>query len=178
LYHDGHLKTGAARIWPSRRAEKARRKRHHAQRIGIRQGLLIAGQPAPEDVDTLRRRGVRSVVNLRGEGEEGFWDNEKAAFESAGVEYTNIPISPAELDDLAVTRVHNAIESGGGTTLLHCAGGGRAGIMGLLHLAVKHGWSLQQTLDEGEKRGVEWKPDSPYREFFESYIKRHSPAER
>ena len=55
---------------------------------------------------------------------------------------------------------------------------GRAGVMGLLHLAVKHGWGIQQALEEGEKRGVEWKPDSPYRAFFEQYLKNHSPAER
>lgn len=140
--------------------------------------LIVTGQPAPADIEELRRRGVREVVNLRGVDEEGYWDGEKAAVEGAGIDYSNIPISPSALDDLAVARVHQAIETAGGTAVLHCQGGGRAGIMGLLHLAVKHGWGIQQALDEGQKRGVEWKDDSPYRAFFEDYLRRHSPAER
>ena len=140
--------------------------------------LIVSGQPTPDEIEALRRRGVRGVINLRGEGEEGFWDGEKAAVESAGMDFSHIPISPSMLDDAAVMRVHQAIDSAGGTAVLHCQGGGRAGIMGLLHLAVKHGWGVQHALDEGRKRGVEIKEDSPYRAFFERYLKDHSPEER
>lgn len=140
--------------------------------------LIISGQPTPQDIEELRRRGVREVINLRGVDEEGFWDGEKAAVEAAGMDYSNIPITPSMLDDTAVSRVHQAVESAGGAAVLHCNAGGRAGIMGLLHLAVKHGWGIQQALDEGQKRGVELKQDSPYRAFFERYLKDHSPAER
>ena len=140
--------------------------------------LIVTGQIGVEDVEELRRRGVREVVNLRGVDEEGFWDGEKAAVEEAGMDYSNIPISPSILDDAAVMRVHQAIDSAGGTAVVHCQGGGRAGIMGLLHLAIKNGWGIQQSLDEGQKRGVELKEDSPYRAFFEQYLKNHSPAER
>jgi hypothetical protein len=45
-------------------------------------------------------------------------------------------------------------------------------------MAVQHGWSLQQTLDEGKKLGIAPSETSPYRAFFEGFIKRHSPAER
>jgi len=140
--------------------------------------LLVTGQPTPHDIEELHRRGVREVINLRGVDEEGYWDGEKAAVEAAGMDYTNIPISPAMLDDTAVSRVHQAIASAGGLAVVHCQGGGRAGVMGLLHLAVQNGWGIQHALDEGRKRGVELKQDSPYRAFFERYLKDHSPEER
>lgn len=142
------------------------------------EGLLITGQPTPDDIEQLRKRGVREVINLRGVDEQDFWEGEKAAVEGAGMDYSNIPISPSILDDTAVSRVHQAIESAGGLAVLHCQGGGRAGIMGLLHLAVKHGWGIEHALGEGQKRGVEVKEDSPYRAFFERYLKDHSPEER
>ncbi len=128
----------------------------------IAPGLTIAGQPTPQNIETYRAQGVRTIVNLRSNDESPQVADEERLVEDAGIGYAQIPISPPTLDD----------------TVVHCAGGGRAGVMSLLHLSITHGWSLAQTLEEGEKLGIAPKADSPYRAFFESYIQRHSPAER
>jgi uncharacterized protein (TIGR01244 family) len=145
----------------------------------IAPGLTSAGQPTPEDIETYRAQGVRTIVNLRSDDESPAVAAEERRVEDAGITYAQIPISPATLDDLSVQRFSQALSGVDALpAIVHCAGGGRAGVMSLLHLSITHGWSLSQTLEEGDKLGIAPQSDSPYRAFFESYIQRHSPAER
>lgn len=140
--------------------------------------LYIAGQPTE---DELRSAGgqFRTVVNLRTEDESGVVPDEERIVESSGLSYAPIPVSPATLDDAAVERFSQALGSEGSTpALIHCQGGGRAGIMTLMHLAVTQGWSLEQALEVGAESGIAPAEDSPYRRFFEDYIHQHSAGER
>jgi uncharacterized protein (TIGR01244 family) len=142
--------------------------------------IAIAGQPSAEELQTLRDSGYRTVVNLRTPDEAGIVPDEERLVEAAGLTYAEIPVSPQTLDDMAVQRFTNTIASEGRMpVLVHCKSAGRAGIMALLHLAIQHSWTLEQALEEGRKMGdIAPGPNSPYRSFFESYIRRHSPAER
>lgn len=145
----------------------------------ITDGITVAGQPSPEDIENYHAQGFRNIVNLRMESEDGYPADEERLVESSGLNYASIPVSPQTLDDLAVFRFSQALASvDGQPAVVHCQGGGRAGIMTLLHLAIEGGWSLQDTLDKGQTMGIAPASDSPYRAFFEDYIKRHSPAER
>jgi uncharacterized protein (TIGR01244 family) len=144
----------------------------------INNEISIAGQPSADDLHEMTGQGYRTVVNLRMPDEAGV-DDEERIVESQGLNYAAIPVSSDTLDDAAVERFIATIASEGrAPVLVHCKSGGRAGMMTLLHLAVQHGWSLQQTLDEGQKLGIAPSETSPYRSFFEGFIKRHSPAER
>ena len=145
----------------------------------IVEGISIAGQPTADELKNLAGSGYRTVINLRGEGEEGAGADEERLVEGAGVNYSSIPISPQTIDDNAVTRFIQALDSEDGRpAVAHCGSGGRAGIMVLLHEAIKHAWSVDQALAEGAKLGIAPGENSPYRAFFEDYIRRHSPAER
>lgn len=141
--------------------------------------ITIAGQPSSEDIATLRGQGFRTVINLRTPGEQGALDEEERLVEAAGLNYSEIAMSPQTLDDIAVQRFGQAIASDNGApALVHCGSGGRAGIISLMHLAVTQGWSLQRALEEGKKQNIAPGADSPYRPFFEDYIRRHSAGER
>ena len=144
----------------------------------INDQLWISGQPTPEELDGARGR-FRTVVNLRTAGENGVLPDEERLVEGAGMTYAPIPVSPDTLDDAAVERFGQALSSVDATpALIHCQGGGRAGIMTLLHLAIANGWSIEQALLEGEEKGIAPAADSPYRAFFEDYIRRHSAGMR
>jgi len=145
----------------------------------ITDGISIAGQPTEDELRGAHARGVNTLVNLRTDDEDGFLPTEERIVESTGATYAAIPVSPVTLDDLAVERFSQALSSvNAQPAIVHCKGGGRAGVMTLLHLSIENGWSLQKTLEEGEKHGIAPAPDSPYRAFFESFIRRHSPGER
>ncbi len=142
-------------------------------------GLAIAGQPTEEELENLGESGYRTVVNLREDNEPGALTDEERLVENAGLNYASIPISARTIDDIAVQRFIQAVDSDGAQpVVVHCGGGGRAGLLVLLHLAIKHGWSVAQTLEEGAKLGIAPGAASPYRAFIEDYIRRHSPAER
>jgi uncharacterized protein (TIGR01244 family) len=142
-------------------------------------GISVSGQPSPEEIPSLHDRGYRTIINLRTPADDGYLADEERLVESAGINYSEIPISPQRMDDIAMQRFAQALESvDSKPALVHCGSGGRAAMMVLLHLAVQHGWSLQQALAEGEKLQAAPSPTSPYRAFFEDYIKRHSAGER
>ena len=146
----------------------------------ITEEIAIAGQPTAGELESMHDLGFRTVINLRTDGEEGTVADEKKLVEEAGLYYSHIPVSPDTLDDVAVQRFTQAIDSDGSQpVLVHCKGGGRAGVMTLLYLAIEHGWSIAQALEESKNLGdIGPSETSPYRPFFESYLRRHSPAER
>ncbi len=143
----------------------------------INDQITIGGKPDANEIQDLKKRGFKTIVNLLTPDEPGYAGEEREV-EDAGLTYASVPVSPALLDDAAMARFTGAITSSDGPVAVHCKGGGRAGIMTLLHLAVNGGWTLQHALDEGEKMGVKIGPDSPYRAFFEDYMRRHSAGER
>jgi uncharacterized protein (TIGR01244 family) len=146
----------------------------------ITDGIVISGQPSAGELRLLSAQGYRTVINLRTPGELGEVPDEERIVEESGLSYASIPVSPATLDDMAVERFTNTIASEGrAPVLVHCKSAGRAGMMALLHLAIQNGWSLQEALEEGKNRGnIAPAAGSPYREFFENFIRRHSAGER
>jgi uncharacterized protein (TIGR01244 family) len=141
--------------------------------------ITISGQPTAEELAQLREQGFKTVVNLRVPGEPESVTEEERLVEGAGLNYASIPVSPELLDEAAADRFSQALDSVGGTpALIHCKGGGRAGLLALMHLAVKNGWTVDEALEEGQRFGIGPSAASPYREFFESYIKLRSPGGR
>jgi uncharacterized protein (TIGR01244 family) len=145
----------------------------------ITDDITVGGQPTAEELQNLRANGYRTVVNLRTPDEEGVLRDEERLAEDTGLNYSSIPVSPDTLDDIAVQNFQGALIGDDRLpALVHCKGGGRAGVLTLLHLTINNGWSLAQALEEGNKLGIAPSETSPYRAFFDDFIKRHSPAER
>lgn len=138
--------------------------------------ISIGGALCDGDAQDLENRGFKTVVNLMMPDESH--DGEEELIKGVGLTYAPISVSPATLDEITAARFSQAIESSDGPVAVHCKGGGRAGLMTLIHLAISHGWSVNNALEEGEKLGIKVAADSPYRAFFEGYIKKHSAGER
>lgn len=139
--------------------------------------ISIGGKPSAADIEELHSRGFKTVVNLLMPDEPGALEEERLV-ENTGMDYSHVPVSPATLDDIALARFSQAIESSDGPVAVHCKGGGRAGVLTLIHLAIEHGWSIEEALEEGQKQQIKVGEDSPYRAFFENYLRRHSAGER
>lgn len=146
----------------------------------ITAGLTISGQPTEEEMKGLTSRGFRTLVNLRTTTEDGALPDEERIAESSGLNYAAIPMTTEDMDDIAMHRFTQTLDSvHGQPAVIHCGSGGRAGIMALLYLAIKHGWSVKRAIEEGERLGdLAPSERSKWRPFFEGYIKRHSAGER
>lgn len=141
--------------------------------------ISIGGQPDESDLQELQDKGFRTIINLRDENEKDYRADEEREVEGRGLNYASVPISPELLDDIAMQRFSNAIDAEDAPPIyIHCAGGGRAGVLTLIHLAVENGWSLLEAEATGKELGLTPAAASPYRAFFEDYIRRHSAGER
>lgn len=143
----------------------------------INEKITIGGRPEAADIEDLKNRGFKTIVSLLTPDETGY-ESEERDVQNAGLTYASIPVAPDLLDDIALSRFGQAIASSDGPVAVHCNAGGRAGVLTLLHLAVAHGWTVERALEEGAKTGAKIGPDSPYRAFFEEYLRRHSAGER
>ena len=128
------------------------------------------------DAQGLHDAGVRTVIDLRTEDEKQ--TPEKEWVESVGLDYEALPTAPDLLDDAAIARFVQEVDSSVGPVYVHCKSGGRAGIMALLYDAITHGWTVEHTLEVASEKGVKLGDDSPYRPIVEDYLRRHSAGER
>ncbi|MDO5611441.1 MAG: sulfur transferase domain-containing protein [Pseudomonadota bacterium] len=129
-----------------------------------RDNLLTAGQPAASDWAPLAAQGIKTVINLRPEGEMQGRD-EAAEVRAAGMRYIEIPVANADAVNADNARkLHEALGAAyqDGPVLLHCASANRAG--GLLALALamvtEHGMTLEDALDVGRKAGMKSTEDA------------------
>lgn len=100
-----------------------------------------AAQPLPHQIRDLARRGVRTVVNLRGETQSSTYAFEKAACRNAGLELVDFRIrsraAPTRAELLAARDLFATVTY---PMLMHCkSGADRVGLMSALYLHTRHG---------------------------------------
>lgn len=139
-----------------------------------REGLLVAGQPGSGDWSALAASGVRTVVNLRPEGELKGRD-ERAEVAAAGMRYVELPVSgPADITPENAKALSALLAQADGPVLVHCASGNRVG--GLLAVAMaQNGMTTAQALDFGRSAGMK-SIEGRAREVIEQEIGPDAPA--
>ncbi len=116
--------------------------------------IYLAGQPTAEDFQEFKKRGVKSVLNLRTKEELDF--DEAKAIKSLGLEYHNIPIaSPDALTDENFDKARKLLnEKRQRPILVHCASAGRVGAVWLAHRVLDGGLTYEAALAEAKAVGL------------------------
>lgn len=124
------------------------------QRAHVFGQVLLASQPAPADLPALQAGGIRTVVNLRGAGEQD-WD-EGAQVRELGITYANPGFStPAELTDDIFAAVRALLNDPASKPLLmHCASANRVGALWLAHRVLDGGLDYASALQEAQRVGL------------------------
>ncbi|KAB2912559.1 MAG: dual specificity protein phosphatase family protein [Hyphomicrobiaceae bacterium] len=109
-----------------------------------------SAQPAPHHIRALARRGLRTIINLRGERQCGSYWLERAACERHGIALVDFRLrsrTPPTREELrAVRDLFEHIEY---PVLLHCkSGADRAGVMSVLYLFLVEGVPMVQAKHE------------------------------
>jgi protein tyrosine phosphatase (PTP) superfamily phosphohydrolase (DUF442 family) len=104
-----------------------------------------SAQPAPRHIRALKRRGLRTVVNLRGERLCGSYWLEQAVCERKGVRLVNFQIrsraAPTRAEVHAARALFDEIEY---PMLMHCkSGADRVGVMSALYRIFKEGTPVE-----------------------------------
>jgi protein tyrosine/serine phosphatase len=118
----------------------------YCNRHRVDDGLWRSAQPAPHDIRWAARRGIRTVVTLRGGRSFGSWPLEREACERAGIALVELPLySRAVPTREAIHAVDRALKSIAYPALMHCkSGADRAGIAAALYLILVRGASAAE----------------------------------
>lgn len=113
-----------------------------------------AGQPLPHQIRRMPRRGIKTLVNLRGERDCGSYILEEEACRKYGVTLVNFPVNsraaPKKEYLRGAARLFRTIEY---PAMMHCkAGADRAGLMSVLYLFLHEGVPLERAM-----RQLSWK---------------------
>ena len=139
--------------------------------------LIIGGAPLADDLPRLVSAGVRSIIDLRGDGEprpQGLppWEEAELA-RRAGLAYRQEPVEPPSLSDGLGHAVRRLVVEGTPRVLLHCTTGRRATVFGLLVLACEHALTVDECLQRGRSLGLEFNTMPRLTTFLRHYIERH-----
>jgi uncharacterized protein (TIGR01244 family) len=116
--------------------------------------IYLAGQPSSEDFLEFKKRGVKSVLNLRTKEEMDF--DEAKTLKSLGLEYHHIPIaSPDALTEENFDKLRKLLnEKEQRPLLLHCASANRVGAVWLAHRVLDGGLAYDAALTEAKTVGL------------------------
>jgi len=96
-------------------------------------GLLIGGQPTPEQLKAIHQAGYRTVITLRPDSERGD-EGEQASVEGMGMKFVSIPVAGAAgLTEGNAHKLGNALDEPDALpAVLHCSTGQRvSALLGL-----------------------------------------------
>ncbi len=104
----------------------------------VSDSLYRSGQPMPAHIRQAARRGVKTIINLRGENPSGWYFLEREACEQAGIALENYPMksrdAPPKAMLLGLPELFGRIEY---PAQVHCkSGADRAGLMAALYLII------------------------------------------
>ncbi|MGB8331372.1 MAG: protein tyrosine phosphatase family protein [Polyangiales bacterium] len=118
-------------------------------------GLLIGGQPSPEQLKAIQQAGYRTVVNLRPPSELGD-EGEEAAVERMGMNYVSIPVRGAagltEGNARALAKVID--DEDARPAVVHCSTGQRVSALLGLKAFVVDRMSPAAAMDLAKSLGI------------------------
>lgn len=144
--------------------------------IKINDSITSASQPTEEEIKKLPQKGFKSVVNLRGSGEENqplSPKDEGELVQKLGMKYLNIPVSMKEgIKPELVDGFRKEIALLPAPVFVHCYTGKRAGAFAMIHVALKECLTGEEALKKAMSIGFAC--DAPQlKDFFVNYINLH-----
>jgi Uncharacterized protein conserved in bacteria len=124
----------------------------------VTDSIFIGGQPSETDLNAIKAKGFRSIINLRAPSEGSILkpEQEESKAREIGLEYVNIPVTEETTNDETVENISRKIKElkqEKAPVFIHCGSGKRAGAMTLLHLAVENGWTVEQAFEKAQSLG-------------------------
>ena len=119
------------------------------------EGILVGGQPTPEQLEAAAQAGYSTIVNLRPPGENSEWEEASKAAE-LGLRYVNIPIAGVEdLNAENAARLAEVVDDPAARPLLvHCGSGNRVGALFALKAFYVDGEDAASALQTGLDTGL------------------------
>jgi uncharacterized protein (TIGR01244 family) len=119
----------------------------------VNASLYRGAQPSREGIEELKRRGVRTVVNLRDDANP----DERQWADQAGMRYVVIPMSPMKVEPAKVAAFLDEMKQSPQPVFVHCRQGrDRTGLEVAVYRIVEDDWSREAALKELYAHGYHW----------------------
>lgn len=112
--------------------------------------LVRANQPWPYQLAAWKRRGIKTIINLRGGFDASFHALEKDACERLGLTMVDFTITSREVPSRArVLGAQALFQTVQYPALMHCkSGADRAGIMSVFYMHFRKGKTIREALEQ------------------------------
>jgi protein tyrosine/serine phosphatase len=121
-----------------------------ANRHDIGGGMFRENQPSPKRIAKLADEGIKTILNLRGESDKGYYELEKEACEQHGIALVNFRMYSR--DTPQKDRIHGLIkifEEIEYPAVMHCkSGADRTGITGVLYRHFHMGIPIEEAIEQ------------------------------
>lgn len=114
--------------------------------------MYRANQPSPKRIAQLAKDGVKTILNLRGESDKGYYALEKEACAKHGITLVNLRMysrdTPKKHKIHALKELFDTMEY---PVVMHCkSGADRTGITGVLYRHLKMGDPIEMAMEQLE----------------------------
>lgn len=144
---DGRKRARRELIWGDHGFLRARFQNLHQ----ISDEMWRSNQPSPRQIEEhARLRGIKTILNLRGESTKGYYLLEKEACEANGIELVDFQVfsrdTPTKETIFAAGKLFDTIEY---PALMHCkSGADRAGLMSVLYTLLREKAPFDEAVDQ------------------------------
>lgn len=117
--------------------------------------VITGGQPTEAQLRAAHEQDLRTIVNLRPDGEfEGF--DEEALVEELGMQYIHIPVSgPDDVTEETAAALNDVLaDTTNRPLLMHCSSGNRVGSLFAARAYFLHDMDPERALDIGTRAGL------------------------
>jgi protein tyrosine/serine phosphatase len=140
----------------------------------VNQHLYRGAQPTIKGIAKLAAMGIKTIINLRGEGDLS--RNEMEAARRAGVQYRSVPMpnlsKPSDNDVNEALSIINDQQNW--PVFVHCKHGeDRTGLIIACYRISRDGWSDKEALKEAKRYGMSW-VQFGMKDYIRDYYKRRT----
>lgn len=110
-----------------------------------------SNQPGPRQIMAhARERGIKTIINLRGQSPKGYYLLEKEASEAAGIDLVDYQMFSRDTPTPeAIFGARDLFETIAYPALMHCkSGADRAGIMSVLYMHFRKGLPIEEAVEQ------------------------------
>ena len=143
----GRKRAEADLIWADHGFLRARFSNFHWVEPGV---MARANQPSPQQVGRYAQLGIKTILNLRGASDTGYYALEREACERHGIAMLDARMFSREPPSREKVREAKAIfETIQYPALMHCkSGADRAGVMAVLYKHLKMGLPIEAAIEQ------------------------------
>jgi uncharacterized protein (TIGR01244 family) len=139
--------------------------------LRVNDQFCTGGQPKLENLEMLKKEGVKAIINLRQPSEHRAAEEEAKAKE-LGLRYFNIPVAATDPKEEQVDeflRITDDVTNR--PAFIHCTSAKRVGAFWMIRRVLRDGFTVEAAEKEAEKVGLVEFPS--LHEFALKYIEKH-----